>query len=144
MNKTLNFFVPFAITFGLVMAYPNGELFSKLKPDPAPISAPAVSSAEKVKPVTLGDGWGWTYSHDMFLKLTNVKITNNTNYDIKDPEIYCSAFGESGTFIDSNSRQQFKVIKAGETLDLGSVDMGFLRNQVQKVGCSIRTHAKVG
>ena len=105
-------------------------------------TAPAIE-APKVTPVELVKGWEWTNPSDMFLKLQNVKIKNNTNQDIKDPEIYCSAFGESGTRIDSNSREQFKVIKAGETISLGDVDMGFLRSQANKVGCSIRNHKKI-
>ena len=112
------------------------------KVTPVVNTAPAIE-APKVTPVELVKGWEWTNPSDMFLKLQNVKIKNNTNQDIKDPEIYCSAFGESGTRIDSNSREQFKVIKAGETISLGDVDMGFLRSQADKVGCSIRNHKKI-
>jgi hypothetical protein len=93
--------------------------------------------------VELVDGWNWSNPSDLFLKLSSVKIKNNTNQDIKDPEISCSAFGESGTRIDSNRREQFKIIKAGETIDLGSVDMGFLRSQADKVGCTISNYKKV-
>ena len=92
-----------------------------------------------IEQVVLEKGWGWTNPSDMFLQLQNVKIKNNTKNDIKDPEIYCTASGESGTRIDSNSREQFKIIKAGETITLGDVDMGFLRSQAYKVGCTIKT-----
>ena len=108
----------------------------------APKVTPVVE-APKVTPVELVKGWGWTNPSDMFLQLKYVKIKNNTNQDIKDPVISCSAFGESGTRIDSNTREQFKIIKAGETLDLGTVDMGFLRSQSYEVGCSIKHYKKI-
>ena len=105
--------------------------------------AEPVVEAPKAAPVELVDGWNWSNPSDLFLKLSSVKIKNNTNQDIKDPEIFCSAYGESGTRIDSNSREQFKIIKAGETIDLGSIDMGFLRSQAHKVGCTIKNYKKV-
>ena len=107
------------------------------------VEVPTITEKVAERPVELVKGWTWTNPSDMFLKLSGVKIKNNTNQDIKDPEIYCSAFGESGTAIDSNSREQFKIIKAGETIDLGSVDMGFLRSQADKVGCRISNYKKV-
>jgi len=109
----------------------------------AVVNTTPVVEAPKVTPVELVKGWGWTNPSDMFLQLKYVKIKNNTNQDIKDPVISCSAFGESGTRIDSNTREQFKIIKAGETLDLGTVDMGFLRSQSNEVGCSIKHYKKI-
>ena len=115
----------------------------KEEPKTAVNLTPPVVEAPKIVPVVLVDGWGWTNPSEMLLQLQNVKIKNNTNQDIKDPEIACSAYGESGTRIDSNRREQFKIIKAGETLDLGTVDMGFLRSQANTVGCTIKTHKKI-
>ena len=132
-----------AVAFG-VSACSGKKEETKVKVAPtAVVNTAPVIETPKVAPVELVKGWEWTNPSDMFLKLQNVKIKNNTNQDIKDPEIYCSAYGESGTRIDSNSREQFKVIKAGETISLGDVDMGFLRSQADKVGCSIRNHKKI-
>ena len=140
-----------AVVFGFTACVKKEETQATVTP--AAVSAPAVVvnapkaapvvEVPKVDPVELVDGWTWTNPSDILLQLQNVKIKNNTNQDIKDPEIYCYAKGESGTRIDSNSREQFKIIKAGETLNLGTVDMGFLRSQADRVGCTIRTHKKV-
>ena len=97
----------------------------------------------EVVPLELVNGWAWQKPSDIFLELHNVKIKNTTNQDIKDPVISCSAFGESGTHIDSNSREQFKIIKAGETLNLGTVDMGFLHSQTARLSCTIKTYKKI-
>ena len=137
-----------AVAFGFTAC---GNKEAKATVTPAAVVAPAVVTpkaepvveAPKADPVELVDGWNWSNPSDLFLKLSSVKIKNNTNQDIKDPEISCSAFGESGTRIDRNSREQFKIIKAGETIDLGSVDMGFLRSQAHKVGCTINNYKKV-
>ena len=132
-----------AIVFG-VSACSGKKEEAKVTVTPAAVvTAPPAVEAPKVDPVELVDGWTWTNPSEMLLQLQNVKIKNNTNQDIKDPEIYCQAFGESGTRIDSNRREQFKIIKAGETLNLGTVDMGFLRSQANKVGCTIKTHKKI-
>ena len=137
-----------AVAFGFTAC---GNKEAKATVTPAAVVAPAVVTPKaepvvespKAAPVELADGWEWTNPSDMFLKLQNVKIKNNTNQDIKDPEISCSAYGESGTRIDSNHREQFKIIKAGETITLGDVDMGFLRSQADKVGCRISNYKKV-
>jgi hypothetical protein len=110
-------------------------------PPPAPKPAPQAVEVDEPA-VEMVKGWGWRTKSDLFLELVNVKVKNNTSTDIKDVEIYCVAFAESGTRIDSNSRTQFKVIKAGETLNLGTIDMGFLHSQVDKQNCSIKTHSK--
>ena len=140
-----------AVVFGFTACVKKEE--TRATVTPAAVSAPAVAvnapkaapvvETPKAAPVELADGWEWTNPSDMFLKLQNVKIKNNTNQDIKDPEISCSAYGESGTRIDSNHREQFKIIKAGETISLGDVDMGFLRSQADKVGCRISNYKKV-
>jgi hypothetical protein len=138
-----------AVVFGFTACGKKEE--ARATVTPAAVVAPAVVTPKaepvvespKAAPVELADGWEWTNPSDMFLKLQNVKIKNNTNQDIKDPEISCSAYGESGTRIDSNHREQFKIIKAGETITLGDVDMGFLRSQADKVGCRISNYKKV-
>ncbi len=140
VGKTIKYGAAVAVGAMIVAACTGKKEEPKATVTPA-VVAPAVE-APKVDPVVLVDGWGWTNPSDMFLKLQSVKIKNNTNQDIKDPEISCSAFGESGTRIDSNRREQFKIIKAGETIDLGSVDMGFLRSQAHKVGCTISNYKK--
>ena len=120
------------VIFGIALLFLKGCGKSDVEKQPN-------KPVETIKQVVLEKGWGWSNPSDMFLQLHDVKIKNNTNKDIKDPEIYCSASGESGTRIDSNSREQFKIIKAGETITLGDVDMGFLHSQASKVGCTIRT-----
>jgi hypothetical protein len=132
-----------AIAFGVSACSGKKEEPKATVTPTAVVNTTPVVTAPKVDPVELVKGWEWTNPSDILLQLQNVKIKNNTNQDIKDPEIYCYAKGESGTRIDSNSREQFKIIKAGETLNLGTVDMGFLRSQADTVGCTIKNYKKI-
>jgi hypothetical protein len=144
----LGLIVAGAIVGGVVASCENqsksvAKAQPKTKVHVAKVQPTAQASKVKVEPVELVDGWGWRYEHDMFLKVSSVTVKNNTNEDIKDFEIVCNSFAESGTRIDSNKREQFKIIKAGQSLNLGTVDMGFLRNQVKQVGCYIGNYKKV-
>ena len=144
----LGLIVAGAIVGGVVASCENrSKAVAKAQPKPvvhaAKVQPTAQASKVKVEPVELVDGWGWRYEHDMFLKVSSVIVKNNTKEDIKDFEIVCGSYAESGTRIDSNTREQFKIIKAGQSLTLGTVDMGFLRNQVKQVGCGIGKYKKV-
>ena len=145
VGKTIKYGAAVAIAVGIIAACSGKKEEAKAAVAPtAVVSTAPVVEAPKVDPVELVKGWTWGNDSGMFLKLANVKIKNNTNQDIKDPTIYCNAYGESGTRIDSNRRDQFKIIKAGETITLGSVDMGFLRSQADTVGCTVSAYKKIG
>lgn len=137
IRKVLGLMVVGAIIGGTVASCENNSAKTVTKAQPKPQAAKV-----EVAAVELTKGWGWTIQHDIILELTDVKIKNNTSADIKDVEIYCVAFAESGTRIDSNSRTQYKVIRAGQTLDLGTINMGFLHSQAYKQNCSIKSHSK--
>jgi hypothetical protein len=138
VETVTTFIVVFSITLGLI--YAGVQLLGNSKTTSTTKSSQ--STKIDIKPVELTDSWRWTNDHSMFLSLHDVHIKNNTSSDIKDVEIVCSASGESGTSIDRNSRTQYKVIKAGQTLDLGKVDMGFLHSQAYKVGCIVKNYSK--
>ena len=59
-------------------------------------------------------------------------IKNNGTVDVKDIEIECVHYAPSGTKIDSNTRTFYELIKAGESRELKSVNMGFIHSQVEK------------
>jgi hypothetical protein len=83
----------------------------------------------------------WQHEHEMILS-TSFTITNNNPYPIKDISIECQAFAESGTLIDRNNRDIFTVIQPGQTKTYKDFNMGFLRSQVEKVGCRIKNVEK--
>jgi hypothetical protein len=104
-------------------------------------------NAERAKPeamksqLTFGNAWTSERQHDMFLALRNIKLVNPTPHSYKDIEITCEGFAASGTKIDKNIRVQYVIVPANQTIDLGTVEMGFLHDQVKEVECKI-TNAK--
>ena len=121
------------------------NIFSKGEPSAKTSSKPKDEPSAKTnsKPI---DGVvlkldRWKHEHEMILS-ASFTITNNNPYPIKDISIECWARGESGTVIDRNNRDIFTVIQPGQTKTYKDFNMGFLRSQVEKVGCKIKNVEK--
>jgi hypothetical protein len=85
---------------------------------------------------------GWTRGGFDAVFLADFTITNNNPYPIKDLEIICNGYAESGTRIDSNTRDIYTTLQPGETKTYKKFNMGFLHSQVKKIGCSIKNVEK--
>ena len=48
--------------------------------------------------------------------IADFTITNNTSTPIKDIEIVCNGYSETGTKIDTNRRTIYKVVAPGQTI----------------------------
>lgn len=105
---------------------PSSGASSKRKPS---------SKEVALKNVTLDFSWSKT-GFDSVME-ADFKITNNSRYQIKDIEISCVHFAKSGTRIDSNKRTIYDVVPAKSTKMFRKFNMGFIRSQVVKTGCTI-------
>lgn len=70
-------------------------------------------------------------------------ISNNSEYKIKDIEINCNHYGESGTRIDSNERKIYEIIDAKAKKSYFNFNMGFIHDQVSTTNCSIKDFAVI-
>ena len=69
--------------------------------------------------------------------LVDATFENKSNRVVKDIELTCDHFSNSGTKIDSNSRVIYEVINPGKSKNVHDFNMGFLHSQVSKTSCSI-------
>ncbi len=133
MGKLTAYGIGALILFGLL-----GTVFRTDEPT-SPTSAAvteeiAPSKGPIAKQLDLAYRW-WTES-DVLMHAT-FTITNKSSYSVKDIEITCKHFAESGTEIDSNTRTIYKLFPAHKAVAVRGFDMGFINSQATKSACSI-------
>jgi hypothetical protein len=64
-------------------------------------------------------------------------LKNDSDHDIKDFEITCEHFANSGTRIDSNKRTVYEVVKAHATRKFPKFNMGFIHSQAASTSCAV-------
>ncbi|WP_018389163.1 hypothetical protein [Ancylobacter sp. FA202] len=69
--------------------------------------------------------------------MVDVTLGNTAPIDIKDIELTCRHFAESGTRIDSSSRVIYQVVKANGSRRVNDFNMGFIHNQATSTSCEI-------
>jgi len=67
----------------------------------------------------------------------NFKITNPSEYAIKDLEVTCTHFASSGTKIDSNTRTIYEIVPARGTKKVNDFNMGFIHSQAKQSSCEV-------
>ncbi|MGE4350591.1 MAG: zinc ribbon domain-containing protein [Bdellovibrionales bacterium] len=67
----------------------------------------------------------------------NFTIHNNGTHNIKDVQIKCEHYANSGTMIDQNTEVIYEVIKANSNRSFQDVNMGFIHNQARSTSCMI-------
>ena len=67
--------------------------------------------------------------------IADFKITNNTPITVKDIEVTCNGFAETGTLIDSNKRIIYKELKPGQILNVNKFNMGYVHSSVNSTSC---------
>ena len=87
------------------------------------------------KELKLDFSWG-TDGFGMVMK-ANFTIHNNSDRAIKDVQIKCQHYANSGTKIDQNTEVIYEVIKANSKQSFRDVNMGFIRDQVKSSFCGI-------
>ena len=68
--------------------------------------------------------------------MADFTITNNTKARVKDIEVRCNGYSETGTKIDTNVRTIYKAISPGTSIKVNQFNMGFIGTNVQTTRCS--------
>ncbi|MFO1418065.1 MAG: zinc ribbon domain-containing protein [Methylotetracoccus sp.] len=79
----------------------------------------------------------WTKSGFGNVMLVDFEIENPTDYQIKDIEVTCTNYANSGTKIDSNRRTIYELIPAKERKVIKDFNMGLINSQTSRSGCEI-------
>lgn len=69
--------------------------------------------------------------------MADFTIRNDSDYDVKDLRIRCEHYAPSGTYIDSNTRTAFEVVRAHRTRTLKNFNMGFIHTQAHSSACRL-------
>ena len=82
---------------------------------------------------------GTSWNKDGFdnIMILSTDIKNPLEYTVKDIEITCTHYANSGTKIDSNTRTIYEQIPANGSLNLDDFNMGFIHTQATKSGCNV-------
>jgi hypothetical protein len=64
-------------------------------------------------------------------------ISNKSKYIIKDIEITCNSYANSGTLIDKNIRVIYEIISYNDSKKIKDFDMGFINSQSEKFQCFV-------
>jgi len=67
----------------------------------------------------------------------NFTIQNANTFPVKDVEVTCKHFANSGTEIDSNTRTIYERVGAGGSYSVRNFNMGFIHSQVKRTECSV-------
>lgn len=79
----------------------------------------------------------WSKGGFESIMMIDMTIKNNGHKDIKDFTVECEHSSNSGTKIDSNKREVYEIIKAGETRTFKEFNMGFIHSQAKSSSCGI-------
>lgn len=103
---------------------------------PANVSTPKNDTKDDVrKNLAFDFSWG-TDGLGMLMK-ANFTIRNNSDHAIKDIQIKCEHYANSGTKIDKNTQVVYEVVEAHSKRSFRDFDMGFIRDQVRSSSCAI-------
>jgi hypothetical protein len=69
--------------------------------------------------------------------ILNTTLVNGSDHDVKDVEITCDHFSNSGTKIDSNKRTIYEIVKAGKSRRVNDFNMGIIHSQAASTNCSV-------
>ncbi|MDD2581999.1 MAG: hypothetical protein PHR66_08405 [Desulfuromonadaceae bacterium] len=116
-----------------------GSMFSQ-SPNSTSTSPSAPSATDiknQVKEQVKIKKLNWNKSGFDNVMMVNATFDNKSNKDIKDIELTCDHFSNSGTKIDSNKRVIYEVVKAGKSKSIHDFNMGFIHSQAASTNCGI-------
>lgn len=121
------------IVFGIIGAMIGGENSGS---NSSASGEPSLSPKEQALK-DLDFKFDWSKGGFDNIMMIDMTIKNNGTKDIKDFTVECEHSSNSGTKIDSNKRQVFEIIKAGETKKFQEFNMGFIHQQATSSSCGI-------
>lgn len=115
------------------------SFFSQTSNKPPSISAaPSVSDIkQQIKGQVRIENLKWNTGASDIVMMLSATLVNQSDRDIKDLEITCEHFSNSGTKIDSNNRTVYEIIKAGKSKKIRDFNMGIIHSQVATTNCSV-------
>ncbi len=105
--------------------------------------SPQQSAAPRPNPkaVAISDvelkGLTWTKRGFDNVMVISVTFANNGARNVKDIELTCEHFSNSGTRIGANKRVVYEVVSAGESKAVADFNMGFIHTQATKTRCHV-------
>lgn len=113
------------------------------------MNAPKKNEAnlQAVEKITLEENirldYSWTKEAFGSVMEVDFIITNNNDVDVKDIQIQCNHFAESGTEIDSNNRTIYEIVKKGNRRSYPNFNMGFMHSQAVESSCFVKKVSEV-
>lgn len=69
--------------------------------------------------------------------MVDVTFQNSGEKDVKDVELTCEHYSNSGTRIDSNRKTVYEIVPANKTKRVREFNMGFIHSQAAQTDCKI-------
>lgn len=104
---------------------------------PAKLSYSEVLARLKVDSVT------WEKAGFGSIMVASFVIRNNSPIDVKDITVKCRHSGNSGTYIDSNTRTVYEVVPHNSYQAVINLNMGFIHSAVSRTTCAVHDYAPV-
>lgn len=103
----------------------------------APSGPSPAQIKEQVKAQVIIKNLKWYKSGFDSVMMVNASFENKSGRDVKDIELTCDHFSNSGTKIDSNTRVIYEIVKAGKVKAVRDFNMGLIHSQAASTTCSI-------
>lgn len=103
----------------------------------AGMNSRATESAKETALRLVSIDFNWSKGGFGSVMIVDFVILNPSNYAIKDLEVTCTHFANSGTRIDSNSRTIYEVVPAKGKKIVKDFNMGFIHSQATKTSCKV-------
>ena len=117
---------------------PHGGSSSSISSSAGAPSAPPAKSPKKEALSSLEvKKLNWRKGGFENVMLVNVTFQNNGKRDVKDIELECTHYSNSGTRIDSNKKVIYEVVSAGKSRSVKEFSMGFIHSQASKTSCEV-------
>jgi hypothetical protein len=95
-----------------------------------------ISEHERLQKIKI-QKWSWKKDGFGSVMMATFVLQNTNDKTVKDIEITCEHFGNSGTLIDKNIRTIYETINAKATKTIGNFNMGFVHSQATKSSCTV-------
>jgi len=127
------------VLLGIVMAVFNALVSDH--PNPTPSKEPAFAVPAQPKQVARERlkiaKFDWRKDGFDTIMMADFLVQNDSDYPVKDLEIRCDHYANSGTHIDSNTRTIYDIVKAHSKKRFRNFSMGFIHSQASSSSCKI-------
>ncbi len=136
-KKTSLFTWIIAIIFGLIVYGAFSTDSPSTPAASAPPPPPKYTEKEQAALSTKLEDMNWQKGGFENVMLLDATIKNVGTKAVKDIEITCTHFSNSGTQIDSNKRVLYEAIQPGKTFKMKKFNMGIIHSQANSSSCEV-------